>query len=518
MLSSALVTGGWLMERGARSPARDFASRVHLFNEVLQHIRRDYVDALPDSTLYRHAIDGALRELHDPHTVFLDPRRLTRLDESTNGHYAGVGIQMDVRDNGVTVIATLPGSPAEQAGLTTGDRIVAIEGNPTHGLTANEALKTLRGAVGTSVHVLVERPGITERMSFTLVRRTIEVNPVQHALIVRDGVGYVNLTIFSAAAAADLTHAIDSLRGAGARSLVLDLRGDPGGLLRQGIDVADLFLDTNQPIVATRGRSAEETHAFADQSPQRWADMPMVVLTDSSSASASEIVAGALQDHDRALIVGTATYGKGSAQRVFRVDNGGLKVTTALWYTPSGRSINRPRVPVTDDSQNTPPRSDSATPRPKFKTDAGRTVLGGGGIVPDVEVANRVVTAADKTFQRALGAKLPRFRDAIVEYALSLKASHAVSDPNFTITPPMRDELYRRMQARGVAVSRAVYDSAGPLVSRALSSQLSRYVFGPQAEFARGLHEDPAMTRAIALLHGVRTPKELLGRVPPSTR
>ena len=506
------------MERGARSPARDFASRVHLFNEVLQHIRRDYVDALPDSTLYRHAIDGALRELHDPHTVFLDPRRLTRLDESTNGHYAGVGIQMDVRDRGVTVIATLPGSPAEQAGLATGDRIVAIEGKPTHGLTANEALTTLRGAAGTSVHVLVERPGITERMSFTLVRRTIEVNPVQHALIVRDGVGYVNLTIFSAAAAADLTHAIDSLRGAGARSLVLDLRGDPGGLLRQGIDVADLFLDTNQPIVATRGRSAEETHAFADQSPQRWADMPMVVLTDSSSASASEIVAGALQDHDRALIVGTATYGKGSAQRVFRVDNGGLKVTTALWYTPSGRSINRPRVPVTDDSQNTPPRSDSAPPRPKFKTDAGRTVLGGGGIVPDVEVANRVVTAADKTFQRALGAKLPRFRDAIVEYALSLKASHAVSDPNFTITPPMRDELYRRMQARGVAVSRAVYDSAGPLVSRALSSQLSRYVFGPQAEFARGLHEDPAMTRAIALLHGVRTPKELLGRVPPSTR
>src|SRR5665647_1038368 len=206
------------MERGARSPARDFASRVHLFNEVLQHIRRDYVDALPDSTLYRHAIDGALRELHDPHTVFLDPRRLTRLDESTTGQYAGVGIQMDVRDNGVTVIATFPGSPAEQAGLTTGDRIVAIEGKPTHGLTANEALKTLRGAAGTSVHVLVERPGITERMSFTLVRRTIEVNPVQHALIVRDGVGYVNLAIFSAAAAADLTHAIDSLRGAGAAS------------------------------------------------------------------------------------------------------------------------------------------------------------------------------------------------------------------------------------------------------------------------------------------------------------
>ena len=518
MLSSALVTGGWLMERGSRKPPRDLASRLHLFDEVMQHVRRDYVDTLADSTLYRHAIDGALRELHDPHTVFLDPRRLTRLDESTSGRYAGVGIQMDVRDSGVTVIGTLPGSPAEQAGLVTGDRIVVIEGKPTRGFTVDEALKTLRGAAGTSVHVLVERPGITERLPFTLVRRTIQVNPVQHALIVGDGVGYVNLTLFSAAAAADLTHAIDSLRGAGARSLVLDLRGDPGGLLGQGIEVADLFLDTNQPIVSTRGRGADETHSFADQSVQRWADMPMVVLTDSATASASEIVAGALQDHDRALLVGTTTYGKGSAQRVFRLDHGGLKVTTALWYTPSGRSINRPRAPITDESADAPPRSDSARPRPKFKTDAGRTVLGGGGIVPDVEVANRVVTAADKALQRALGAKVPRFRDAIVEYALSLKASHTIGDPNFMVTPAMRDALYRRMQARGITLSRAVYDSSGPLVTRALSSQLSRYVFGPQVEFARGLREDFAMTRAIELLRGVHTSQELLGRIPPSTR
>ena len=518
MLSSALVTGGWLMERGSARPARDLASRAHLLDEVLEHIRRDFVDTLADSTLYRHAIDGALRELRDPHTVFLDPRRLARLDESTSGHYAGVGIQMDVRDSGVTVIGTIPGSPAEQAGLTSGDRIVMIEGKPTHGFTTDEVMKSIRGAAGTSVRILVERPGIAERMPFTLVRRTIQVNPVQHALIVGDGVGYVNLTVFSAAAAADLTRAIDSLRSAGARSLVLDLRGDPGGLLGQGIEVADLFLDARQSIVSTRGRGVDETHSFADQSAQRWANMPMVVLTDSSSASASEIVAGALQDHDRALIVGTTTYGKGSAQRVFRIGKGGLKLTTALWYTPSGRSINRPRAPVTDDGENTPQGRDSVPPRPKFKTDAGRTVLGGGGIVPDVEVANRVAPAADKALQQALGTKAPRFRDAIVEYALSLKASRAVSDPNFSVTPAMRDELYRRMQARGITVRRALYDSAGSLVSRALSSQVARYVFGPQAEFARGLREDPAMTRAIELLHGRRTSRDLLGLASPSPR
>jgi carboxyl-terminal processing protease len=431
VLSCALVLGGWLMERGPLRPVRDLSSHVRLFDDVMLHIRRDYVDALPDSTLYRLAIDGALRELHDAHTVFLDARRLTQLDEATAGQYAGVGIQ--------------------------------------------------------------------------------------RATIVRDGVGYVKLTIFSSAAAADLTHAIDSLRGAGARSLVLDLRGDPGGLLSQGVAVADLFLDTNQVIVATRGRTAGETHTYADRFPQRWVGMPIVVLTDSATASASEIVAGALQDHDRALIVGTATYGKGSAQRVFRLDDVGLKMTTALWYTPSGRSINRALVPDSGEIGDKAPSGDHTRPRPRFKTDAGRIVLGGGGIVPDVEVANRVATAADRAFQRALGAKLPRFRDAIMEYVLLMKASNVIRDPNFTVTAAMRDELYRRMQARGVVVTRAVYDSAGPIITRALSSQLSHYLFGPQVEFARGLREDRTMTRAVELLRGARTPAELLGRVPSRT-
>jgi len=513
-LSGVLITGGWLMDHGARAPGRDGAAGGHLFNEVLQHLRRDYVDTLADSTLYRHAIDGALRELHDPHTVFLDTRRLSRLDESTTGRYAGVGIQMDVRDSGVTVIGTLPGSPAEHAGLATGDRIATIDGRTTRGLTTDEALKTLRGAPGSTVHLLVERAGVTERMAFTLVRRTIEVNPVQHPFIVRDGIGYVSLSVFSERAAADLTLAIDSLRGAGARSLILDLRGDPGGLLGQGIDVADLFLDPSQAIVSTRGRSAEETRVFVDQAPQRWATMPVVVLADSATASASEIVAGALQDHDRALVVGTATYGKGSAQRVFRIETGGLKVTTALWYTPSGRSINRPRAPVADPGDDVRPKADSTPPRPKFRTDAGRTVLGGGGIVPDVEVANRVVTAGDKALQRALGSKVPQFRDALVEYALSLKASRTIADPAFAVSPAMRDELFRRMQARGITMARAVFDSSTVLVNSTLGGQVSRYVFGPTAEFERALRDDAAFGRAVELLRDVHSPRDLLARVP----
>jgi carboxyl-terminal processing protease len=507
VLSSALVSGGWLMQRGGRAAPRDVRAQARLFDEVLQHLRRDYVDTLADSLLYRRAAAGVIGELHDPHSTFLDPRRLTRLDESTSGHYAGVGIQMDARDSGITVIGALPGTPAERAGIMTGDRIVEIEGKTTHGLTQEEALKSLRGAPGSAVSLIVERPGVATRLPFTLKRAEIAVNPVQNAMLVREGIGYVDLTVFSTTAASDLGRAIDSLRGAGARSLVLDLRGDPGGLLDQGVGVADLFLDAGQKIVTTRGRTADENHTFSDGSPQRFTDMPLVVLTDSSTASASEIVAGALQDHDRALVVGTATYGKGSAQRVFRLDDGAVKLTTALWYTPSGRSINRPRPKSGEEGEE--PTTDSV-PRPRFRTDAGRTVLGGGGIVPDVEVASLASSKADRALQASLGAKVPQFRDAMVDYALSLKASGAVPTAQFVVTPAMREELYRRLQARQIIVPRTVYDSAAPLVTRALGSQIARYVFGPRAEAARSLREDPALVKALELLTGVGSSAELM--------
>jgi carboxyl-terminal processing protease len=511
VLSSALVSGGWLMERevAVRAPL-DASAGARLFDEVLAHVRRDYVDTLADSLLYRKAVAGVLGELHDPHTVFLDQRRLSRLDESTSGHYAGVGIQMDLRDSGITVVATLHGTPAEQAGISSGDRIIEIDGRSARGLTAEEALKTLRGPAGSSVRVVVERPGVTSPLTFTLTRRDIQVNPVQHALLLPDGVGYLDLTVFSSEAASDLAHAIDSLRSAGARSLVLDLRGNPGGLLDQGIGVADLFLDAGQPIVSTRGRSPEENRAFADHSPQRWGAMPLVVLTDSGTASASEIVAGALQDHDRALVVGTATYGKGSAQRVFRIRDGAVKLTTALWYTPNGRSINRLRAAGQNDDDIAVP--DSTKPRPKFKTDAGRTVLGGGGIVPDVLVPSRVASKHEKALQESLGANVPKFRDAMTDYAIAIRSSRIVTRPDFAVTPAMRDELYGRLQARGIAVERAVYDSAQTLVNRALGGQITRFVFGPQAEFARTLREDQDLAKARELLRGSSTPAELVKR------
>jgi carboxyl-terminal processing protease len=512
LLSGALVTGGWLMERGGPGAPRDVRAQAQLFEEVFQHLRRDYVDTLSDSALYRRAVAGVVEELHDPHSVYLDPARLSQLEESTTGRYAGVGIQMDVRDSGITVVATLPGTPAERAGIETGDRIVAIESVTTIGLTPDEALKKLRGPAGSKVRVSVDRPGLATRLPFTLTRAEIDVNPVQHAVLLPGRVGYVDLTVFSSDAARDLSRAIDSLRAQGAQSLVLDLRGDPGGLLDEGIDVADLFLDPGQHIVSTRGRSAEESRSYTDQRPQKYAGVPLVVLTDSGTASASEIVAGALQDHDRALVVGTTTFGKGSAQRVFHLDEGALKLTTARWFTPSGRSIDRPRAADTDDDDDGGGAPGDTTARPKFRTDAGRVVLGGGGIVPDVVVATPVLTKEEKALQTALGAKGPQFRDVMVGYALSLTGSGAVTSRDFTVTPAMRDELYRRLVARGIVLDRAVYDAATPLVDRALGAQIARYVFGSRAAFERSLRDDPTLTKALSLLQGVSTPAALLAR------
>jgi carboxyl-terminal processing protease len=196
---------------------------------------------------------------------------------------------------------------------------------------------------------------------------------------------------------------------------------------------------------------------------------------------------------------------------VFRLDDGAVKLTTALWFTPSGRSINQPRPQSAPDGGEPLVTTDSV-PRPAFQTDAGRVVLGGGGIVPDVEVPTVAVTKADRALQAALGAKVPLFRDVMVDYALSLKAAGTVPDAQFVVTPAMRDELYRRLQRRAVEVPRAVYDSAAPLVTQALGSQIARYVFGPRAQAARSLRQDPTLAKAMQLLQNVDSPTALIER------
>ena len=330
-----------LIQSGAWREANATPASARLLDQVVARVRQDYLDTLSTDELYRRAAIGLVREIDDPYSTMLTPDRYGRLRESTSGRYPGIGVELDLRDGFVTVIAPLAGTPADSAGVEPGDRIVAVDGRSTAGLGMEEVQQALRGANGTLVRITVER-GEAATKTFALRRTQIVYHPVQRAIVAIGGIGYVELATFSETAAIELRRTVDSLRARGARSLILDLRENPGGLLEQGIAVADLFLDAGQVIASTRGRTSDADQDFRDDAPDAWPRMPVVVLIDSGSASASEIVAGALQDHGRAVLVGSPTYGKGSAQSIFPLLGGrALKLTTARWFTPDGRSIER---------------------------------------------------------------------------------------------------------------------------------------------------------------------------------
>ena len=504
-LLGAFVMGGWLLQRGSRTGAFTEYEGAQLFDNVLRHVQNDFVEPLSDSVLYRKSVDGMLYELRDPYSTFLPPDRFARLNESTTGNYAGLGLETDLRDGWIIVVASMPGGPAEHAGLQSGDRIVEIMGKPAKGWTSEEVSKALRGKPGTFVTLKIERPGAPTPIEVRLARATIHQSAVRRSSMLGDGVGYIDLKAFSDSTAEELNGAISGLLAKGMKTLVLDLRTNPGGLLNQGVRVSDLFLNSGQRIVSMRGRLPEANRDYADTAKQRWPDLPLIVLVDGRSASAAEIVAGALQDHDRAVIVGTPTYGKGSAQSVVSFGGqGGLKLTTARWFTPAGRSITRPQESDVE-TDDTPP-----VKRERFRTDAGRVVYGGGGITPDVIAGDSTMPVADGNLIRALGASAGHFRDAITDYALYLKATRGVTSPDFVVTQAMRDEVWKRVRGRGIDIPRSVFDEGGPLVSRLVGFDIARYVFGSEAEFRRRASIDKPLQEALELAHGARSEAELL--------
>ena len=261
VLGSSLLFGGWLLGRGLRGTVVPVAGE-RLFEQVLAHVSRYYVDSIPAPALFDKALDGMLEELGDPNTLYLQPERLKRLNETTTGNYTGLGVQTDVRDGWPTVLSTLPGGPAERAGLQAGDRIIEIGGKSTRSLTGEETRGMLRGPVGTSVDITIERPGSHASIPVRLTRGEIHRRAVRRTAMLDGGVGYIDVKVFSDSTQVEVAQSIDSLVKLGMRSLVLDLRGNLGGLLSQGIGVADLFLAPGKVIVRLKGRAAEANAWF----------------------------------------------------------------------------------------------------------------------------------------------------------------------------------------------------------------------------------------------------------------
>jgi carboxyl-terminal processing protease len=516
--SISFLTGGWLLQRALPSSA--VVGDAELFQDVLSQVQATFVDSLGDDELFRKATDGMLENLGDPYTVLLTGQDLQDLTEVTTGNYAGLGIQIDVRDGWITVVAPLPDSPAERLGLQTGDQIIEVDGSSTEGWSTDRALNTLRGSPGSLVNIVIRRPGQEALLPFEIRRAEIHVRSVQPGSLFDGGIGYVSLNPVSESSPRELAAEIESLRGRGMKAMVLDLRGNPGGLLEQGVEVTDLFLDPGQEVVATRGRTRGSTRTFADRRPQAWSQMAIVVLVDEGSASAAEIIAGALQDHDRAVVVGTPTFGKGSVQTLFPIREGAmLKVTTARWYTPSGRSIQRD-AETTEEQVSQVLRDATGVPdsttvadtagRPEYKTDAGRTVRGGGGIVPDLLVRKDTLTTTERAFIEALGSDFAKYRDVLTTYALELKERGGPADERFVVTAAMRDDVFGRLRARGVKLDAETFAKAGRFVDEQIGYEVARYVFGRPAEFRRRVGDDRQVARALDLLRQAPDPQGLL--------
>lgn len=401
-LLAVLFALGWWAGRGRASG--DIYSNLDLFVEVLHAVRTSYVDEVDSGPLVDGGLRGMLRSL-DPWSEYLSQKEWSGLRGSLEGEFEGIGVYMDTHEGWPVVIAPVEGSPAWKAGIVPGDVITKVEGASTWNLSPPELSAKLRGESGTEVKLSVMRRNETAEREMTVRRARVEVPAVRDVVVMPGGVGYMRLAAFNEHATPQVRAALDTLRLRGAKSVVVDLRGNPGGLVDQAVGVAGSFLPGGSLVTFTQGRRAEGSQKLLvakDAKPVSW---PMAVLIDGGTASASEIVVGALQDLDRALVVGVNSYGKGAVQSLFPLRNraGGIKLTTAYYHTPSGRSIHRKPVVVDEDADDeegdSPADSTSASPgdsapRPEFKTRSGRKVYGGGGISPDVEVkADSAATA-----------------------------------------------------------------------------------------------------------------------------
>jgi carboxyl-terminal processing protease len=383
VLAISALLGGWFgpTVRATAAGSTDMQDSVKSFTRVLSIVERNYADPVDvDKAIYDGAIPGMLRVL-DPHSNFFDPRQYALFREEQQGKYYGVGMTVQGRDNQTIVLAPFVGSPAYKAGIRPGDIILKVDGKACTGLTTTEVADMLKGAKGTTVHISLGREGWDKPIDVTVVRDEIPRPGVEYFTMAKPGIGYVRVSTFNETTDNDLAEALKQLDVSKLDGLIIDLRNNGGGLLNQAVGMADMFLDKNEIVVSHRGRSSSEKRYYALRGNQG-IEVPLIVLINGQSASASEIVAGSIQDHDRGLIVGETSFGKGLVQTQYPLsEDTALLLTTARYYTPSGRLIQRDykNISLYDYHYNPkPPRA------PEVKlTDSGRQVFGQGGITPD---------------------------------------------------------------------------------------------------------------------------------------
>jgi carboxyl-terminal processing protease len=385
----------------------DFYEELSRLNKVISEINLKYVEDVDPNEITDAAISG-IRNVLDPNTAVLDPKASDNLKLATDGEFGGIGITIGIRDNQLTVISPMAGTPAYKLGIMAGDRITHIDGKPTKDLTQDESVDKLRGKVGTDVRVTISREGVAAPFDIIITRAKIVLHAVPYAGMLDKDIGYIQLATFNVKTASELEEAINKLKKQGMKKIILDLRYNPGGLLNQAIEVSELFLKGGNKIVSTKGRVVNSENK-ATRNGIIGEDTQIAILVNQGTASAAEIVSGALQDWDRAIVVGKTTFGKGSVQTIFPLDYDGraLKLTTAFYYLPFGRCVNKPENGIkghglrssassedSDDLVSSPADTlskDTAQEAQVFYTAGGRKMYGGGGITPDVDIEQKPI-------------------------------------------------------------------------------------------------------------------------------
>jgi carboxyl-terminal processing protease len=499
-LVGATLAGGFYGNRLFGAPMQnDLHKRLKEYTDLLSTVTAWSAEDVGSDKFVYSSIDGMLRTL-DPHTSFLEPKEYSEMQDRQKGTFYGLGILVTKRNDQVTVITPLEGTPAARLGVRAGDVISEVEGVATDDMPLDDVVKKLKGPKGTTVHIKIIRVGIKEPIPLTIIRAAIPTNSITNVLMLKPGVGYVRIKDFTSTTVRELDEAVEKLQEQGMQKLILDLRQNPGGLLDAAVGVADHFLDKGQMIVYTKGRTPDSAQDYVAPGKHDHLSVPLIVLVNRGSASASEIVAGAIQDHDRGLVVGETSWGKGLVQSVYTLQYGaGLALTTSKYYTPSGRNIQRDYSSFydyyvagdSDDGTDTP--EVPLSQRQQFKTETGRVVYGGGGITPDVMV---------KLPQLSRTTQLLEVRSAIFNYAVDYAAKHPDLTKELQVTPAIVDDFARFAATQEIASLddiRKTLEKADDkkYIERALKAEIIAAKFGLDASYPFRIQGDTQVEKAL---------------------
>jgi carboxyl-terminal processing protease len=458
------------------------------FSEVVEKIMNYYVDEIDSEELIDAAIKGMLEKL-DPHSIYLSKHQLENLMIETKGEFGGLGIQLSIRDKFPTVIAPIEETPAYRLGIQGGDRIVEIETASTKGWSSEETVSKLRGRPGTQVNITISREGLEDSLYFAITREIIKVPSITYWDTIED-VGYVRVSRFAERTADELDEIVSDMEKEGVKGLVLDLRSNPGGLLSAARDVSELFLERGELIVYTESRIPSHNVKYKSSARNIHHGYPIVVLVNGASASASEIVAGALQDWDRGLIIGSPTFGKGSVQTVFKIGGGAsaLKLTTQKYFTPSGRSIHKDEI---EEGEEARIETEEAGIE-EYRTSGGRIVYGGGGITPDWIIEPSRFTELQQQLE---------VKGVFFSFAVHFTAYHDV-DESFEVDQAVLDDFREYLGTKKIEVAEDEWtDENIDYVKIGIKREVFRKLFGTRGAYIATLPVDETLNKVLDMFH-----------------